>query len=93
MGPSSLFFRKNAGACNIGGRDQVELSLFDFNIIGVFVEPTIPEQGRGATEPVGAPRSNKKGVLWGLQVVACVLLLPWSLPLLWRKIKGGEEKV
>jgi len=57
----------------------------------------IPEQGEVPTEAVGVPFSNRKGArraLWALQVVTCIILLPWSFPLIWKRIKesGKVEK-
>ena len=55
---------------------------------------TIPEQGEAPTEAVEVPLSNRKGArraLWALQVVTCIILLPWSLPLIWKRIKESRQ--
>jgi hypothetical protein len=52
---------------------------------------TIPGQGEASAEAVEAGFSNKKGALWAAQLVACIILLPWSLPLLWRRIKQSRS--
>lgn len=52
----------------------------------------IGDQEEALTEAVKCPSPNRKRLLWGLQLVACVALLPWSLPIMWKKIKESKKK-
>jgi len=54
----------------------------------------MPEQEEPQAEAVEPRFLNKKGVRrarWALQVVTCIILLPWSLPLIWKRIKENRE--
>ncbi len=58
-------------------------------------EDTLSPEDNGASGVAGGLSNSRRALrmaVWGMQVALCIVMLPWSVPLVWRRLRGARDE-